>query len=189
MRGKTALKCFDRSKNKIKFMLMKLKYQLGFDGPLEELMSEAQEKYIKCFVEVYETDEQFLRYLFIVMKNRIRDLRFKEYRYRNTHQATISGSLEDNNFINSGGHVRIWNEMAEDHKELNPLDAAIRQDIIEEVSNRLCRDLHKDIFILLVEGKPAKIIAEELGYSVGHIGQVKMKYIWPVVKSIEAIYF
>ena len=183
MQGDSALRCFDRSHTKIRIMILKLMKQLGYHNVFDEMMMEVQEKFVENFYEKYETDNQYLRYIFIVMKNRMKDLRFKMYRYTATHLSVPPdiGDPEDCNLI------RIWNEMAEDTREEAPLDAVIVQDFVSQIHNKLIRDLHKKIFLAMVEGKPPKKIAEELGYSVGHIGQVRANHIWPVVKDIMKI--
>jgi RNA polymerase sigma factor (sigma-70 family) len=189
MRGDTAIKSFTRSKFKIRIMLLKLMQQTGFSCSLDELISETQEKWIVCFEQYYEEDDQFLKFMFIVMKNKLRDLRNKEFRYQNTHISCPTSIAKMFPIIDTevSGYVRVWNEMAADHKEENPLDIIIKKDIINQVNKKLIKDLERKVFIRLVEGASPKQIANDLGYSIGHIGQIRNKRIWPVVKEVMNI--
>lgn len=182
----TALRTFERCRPKVKMMLLRIQKQLQHFQPIEDLVHEAQQKWIQCFPDIYEEDSQYLKYMFVVMKNRMKDIRRLEYRYQNTHvsdPAKISRGLEDS----STSHVQVWNEMAADHKEEMPVDNCIRKEFIEMIEAKLTKDLHIKIFRLMTEGRTHKQIAEELGFSTGHIVQIKTKIIWPIAKEVMRI--
>lgn len=182
-----ALMTFERCKPKVKLMLLRIQKQLQHFQLLDELVHEAQQKWIQCYSDVYEEDTQYMKYMFVVMKNRIKDMRRCEYRYQNTHisdPAKINARLstEDCN-----SHVQVWNEMAVDHTEEMPIDNCIRKEFCEMIEAKLTKQLHLDVFRLLSEGRTHKQIAEELGFSTGHIVQIKTKTIWPIVKEVMRI--
>lgn len=185
MQGDTALGVFERCKPQIITLLFKLQKQLDYYCDINELISEAQERWVTCFRTIYEEDKQFLRYMFVVMKNRIKDLKRDRWRYQRTHISDpmkICAGIEE-----PDGHVRVWNEMAVDHKEESAPIRVELNELISRIEDKLSKKFHKDVFKMLVEGYPHKKIAEELGCSVGHVAKTKKDFIWPVTQQVMNI--
>jgi RNA polymerase sigma factor (sigma-70 family) len=186
MQGDSAIEIFEKNKPKIIIMLNKLQVQLGFYLQPEESINECMTKWIDCFETTYEDDEQFMRYMFVVMKNRIKDLKRLYYRYQAMHVSDPSRISKSQDGEDSG-HVRVWNEMAVDTKENQPIENAIINEYVKLITENLSLDLHKKVFDRLVEGKPHKVIAEELGVSSCNVVKIKREIIWPIVKEIMKI--
>jgi hypothetical protein len=193
MQGDAAIKSFNRCSNKLKFVIIKLAGQLGMYIDYDEILDEIQERWISCY-DIYEDDNQYMRYMFIVIKNHMRCRRQQDYRYYNTHLSPNSQQVHrtfgfDISIERGDMFVKIMNEIAEDNgiREENPLDVTIKNDFISKIFDKLTKPLHRQIFELLAEGKSTKQIAEDLGYTVFHINNVRAKYIWPIVKDIMEI--
>ena len=183
MIGDAALRVFDRNKDKVLRMMWTLNMQSGLFFQSEELMVEVQERWSFLFEKFYETDNQYLRFMFIVMKNRMKILKKQEMRYRSRNISdpkVINARFSI--FLEEESSVRIWNEMAEDKREEKPVDCAIKNEIKERVCSGL-KPLHAKIFLLLVDGYPVSEIAKQLGFSQGHVSNIRSKFIWPQVKE------
>ncbi len=185
--GDTAISIFERCKTDIKTMLYTIQKQLHYyENDQEHLLNEAQARWVECF-DKYEEDKQYLHYMFVVMKNKVRDIRRLQYRYSNTHisdPAKLATAFTDTG--EATGHVRAWNEMAVD-KEPMVVETMVISETINSIEEQLTKDLHKKVFKLLVSGLTHKEVAEELGFSTGHIAQIRAKFIWPVVKEVMKI--
>ncbi len=181
--GDAAISIFERCKPKVRSMLFTIQRQLNYfgDDP-EHLLNETQARWVECF-DRYEEDEQYLHYMFVVMKNKVKDIRRLQYRYSNTHVSDPNKIGQPSDGYGEVGHVRAWNEMAVD-KEPMVVESMMIQEIVNEIDSRLIKDLHKKVFALLVAGLNHKDIAEELGFSVGHIAQIRARFIWPTAKEV-----
>jgi len=190
MESKVAMKCFNRNVLQIKLMLYKLVGQLNFRCDVKDLLSIAQEKYIKCFY-AYENDNQYRRFIFIVLKNAIKDIKNKDLRYNRIHLSNPNSIAGIFRMVSKEGAdlpaIRVWNEMAEDIRTENPLKFLIRKEIEEEVKKKLLKSFHRKVFDLMIKGFKPKDIAEKLGYSSSYIGQIRILHIWPVVKEVMKI--
>lgn len=189
MKGDAAIKSFERCKHRIYLIILKLRTQLGFPFNIDEILLETQEKWIECY-DIYESDNQYLRYMFIVMKNDMKNKRKKEFRYFNTHVSpsdpAILRTLGANIEIESGEMtVRIMNEVAVDAnmREENPLDTCQNKEAVKRIEQRLYKELHVQIFLMLVAGISVEDIAQELNYTPSHINNIRHKFIWPAVKE------
>lgn len=189
MIGTSALEVFDRCSYHIRLMLHRLMKQCDFYIEIEDLMCECQERWVACFEDKYENDKQFLRYMFVVMKNKIRDNKKNTIRYQRKHISDPNrlDGLNGGEREGDSAHVRIWNEMAVDTKEDLPITNAYLREVISMIESELERPFHKQIFKLMVEGLPHKKIAEELGCSTGHVVKIKTEYIWPKVQEVMNI--
>lgn len=86
--GTTACeRLYEKLKGKLKNNCKKLLYQTKFQEiSLDELMQEATILFFKRFSDYYEEDEQYLRFLFVAVKNKIRTMQQKEYSYINRYK-------------------------------------------------------------------------------------------------------
>ena len=183
-----SLEVFERCSYKINQMLHTLMRQLDFFVNPDEILSEAQERWVSCYEYTYETDDQFLRYMFVVMKNKIRDLKKAHYRYQRMHvsdPAKLTGIAGDSE--GEMGHTRVWNEMAVDMREEMPITNCEIREAISMIDEALAKPFHRKVFALMVQGLPHQAIAEELGCSTGHVVKTKKDAIWPIVKKVMKI--
>lgn len=184
--GDTAINIFERCMPQVKTMLLTIQRQLHhFENDQQNLIDEARERWVECF-EKYEEDQQYLHYMFVVMKNKIRDIRRHQYRYSNTHISDPNKISRPEMHEGAIGHVRVWNEMAVD-KEPMVLESMLIQEQVDQIASRLTKDLHKQVFRLLASGIDHKEIAVQLGFSAGHIASIKAKHIWPIAKEVMGI--
>lgn len=190
--SETALQAYDRCKKKIETMLSRIQRQTTFyTGGLDLLISETQQKWIGCFENRYEDDNQYLKYMFIVMKNRIKDIKADEKQYQSVHVSDPARLSRKDDEGNNASHTRVWNEMAPDEgefrREQSQIDVAIYNETVENIYNALTSDLQRKIFRCLVQGMSSAEISEEIGYSTGHILQIKVNQIWPIVRDTMRI--
>lgn len=83
--GETAVdRLYKKLKQDITDICRKILYQTGFYYmSVEELEQEARILFFTRFEEYYETNNQYLRFLFIAIKNKVRTEQKKTYRYVN----------------------------------------------------------------------------------------------------------
>lgn len=186
-RGFTASKVYDRLEVQIKKIVITLKIQLGLYYDLDIIMNEAQNKFIKLF-DYYEDDQQYIRFMFSVIKNLMRDIRKKEFKYHKFHVTTSSASFNVPGYETSQDDHTILEQIAVDTKrEVNPLKNMESKDIVETVAKSLKREVHREIFLHIIEGKSNIDIAQELGYSASYVSVIRVRYIWPLVQKIMNI--
>jgi DNA-directed RNA polymerase specialized sigma24 family protein len=186
-RGLTAGKIYLRLELQVKKIVLTLKTQLGLYYDTDIIMNEAQNKFIKLF-DYYEDDQQYLRFMFSVIKNLMRDIRKKEIKFHKFHVTTSSASFSIPGYDNSHDDHTILEQIAVDTKrEINPLHNMEVKDVVELVAKSLKREVHREIFLHIVEGKSNIDIAQELGYSASYISVIRVRYIWPLVQKIMNI--
>ena len=56
-------------------------------------------------------------------------------------------------------------------------------EIVKRIEQRLYKELHVQIFLMLVAGVSVEDIAQELNYTPSHINNIRHKFIWPAVKE------
>jgi DNA-directed RNA polymerase specialized sigma24 family protein len=183
------MEAYTRCASRIRLIIFKLTKQMDYFPPESEILSEVQERWINCYDDIYEDDNQYLKYMFVVIKNKIRNLKKEQNRYLRTHISDPNklGGLSHDPEGGQSGHTRVWNEMAVDHKEDNPLTACLIKEIVEKINTSLIRDLHREVFKRMLAGLEHKDIAQELGCSTGHVVKIKKDYIWPVVRDVMHI--
>lgn len=188
--SQTAQNCFKRCKHKVTMMVLKLKTQLEVTHmSTEDLLAAAQEKFISSF-EYYETDKQYLGFIFIVIKNKIRDIKTQEIKWARKHVSDET-RLPKNGLSGKGdenvSYLELLNNLAEDCKYGDPLDNLVIKDLIETIQEKLKKDLHKEIFRCIVDGKIDREIGEECLRSTSNISQLRRTVIWPLVKDVLKI--
>ncbi len=193
-RGDTALEVWERLEGKMIVIISKLKYKYKFTTtPMEEIVSEVRMKFHELYYNVYEKDEQFLRFMFIVTKNIIHDMQRKEYRYANRHSCDLNKlrskfRIPLQNSDANDGYVRIINEMAVDTKPTNNvINNLLYKETINQIETILNNPIHIKIFRMILEGHRPYDIAEKIDKQAGYIGLVKRKYIYPALKEVMNI--
>lgn len=87
---------FKRNADKLRKNLKKIIFQTGgFYWETEELWNEFVTLFYKNFEDYYETDNQYLRFLFISMKNKIRSMQRKSMSYNRRYKGRIITNLGD----------------------------------------------------------------------------------------------
>jgi DNA-directed RNA polymerase specialized sigma24 family protein len=100
--SKAVDRLFQRNESKLKQNMNKLIATTGFyTGSREEVWQELCILFYQNFVEYYETDRQYLSFLFICLKNRIRNMQKKQYT-REGRFITDLGSIQSGLGIHKG---------------------------------------------------------------------------------------
>jgi len=186
-RGSTAEKVYVRLQAQVRKIIITLKMQLGLYYDTDEIMNESQAKFIKLF-DYYNDDQQYLRFMFSVIKNLMRDIRKKEIKFHKFHVTISSASFNLPGQDFSHDDHTILQQIAIDTKrETNPLSSIESKDIVEAVTRSLKREVHREIFLHIIEGKSNIEIAQELGFSASYISVIRVRYIWPLVQKIMNI--
>jgi len=187
IRGETANKIYKRLDQHILRIILNLKQQLGLYYDTDIIVNEVHAKFIKLF-DYYEYDAQYLRFMFTVIKNLMRDIRKKEIKFHKFHVTTSSANfhIPDCDYIQDD--QTILEQIAVDKKrEVNPLENMEVKDMIELITRSLKREVHREIFLHIIEGKSNIDIAQELGYSASYVSIIRVHYIWPLVQKIMNI--
>jgi len=99
---------------KLKSNCRSVQYQTKFyEWSAEELFQEMTILFFNRFEDYYETDNQYVRFLFICMKNKVRTIQQREYKYINRMKNTIQVDYEH-------GAVQDYNKQFEavvDHRD------------------------------------------------------------------------
>lgn len=186
-KGETANKIYQRLEVSMLRIVLTLKKQLGLYYDTDIIQNEVHAKFIKLF-DYYEDDKQYLRFMFSVTKNLMRDIRSKEMKFHKFHVTTTSVNFDVPGYDVTTDNHKILEQIAVDTKrEVNPLESMEMKDIIELVIKSLKREVHREIFLYIIEGKSNVDIALELGYSASYISVIRVRYIWPLVQKIMNI--
>lgn len=183
-RGTTAEIVYQRSELPLIKMILVIKTQIGLFYDTDEILNEAHEKFIKLF-DYYEEDKQYLNFMFSVIKNMMRDIRKREIKFHKFHVTTSSANMVNDNKI---GEDNTLEQLAEDKvREINPASNMETMDMVEMIRTNLKREVHREIFLRIVENKSNVEIAQELGFSASYVSVIRVRYIWPIVKKIMNI--
>ena len=191
MNYKMAYKVWERLESEIKNNINKLRNQYKFyTVPMDEILSEVQFKFFELYYDVYETDKQFLNYMYIVTKNVIHDLQRREYKFANRHSCDLTKlrakfHISINHVSESESYVRITNEMAVDNKfEHDLLKQTIYEELVAKVEAILKNPIYIKIFRLILQNYKPIDISEIVNISCGYVGHIKRKHIFPAVKEV-----
>lgn len=126
---------YEKTYPKIVKICEKLKYQTGFrQYSVQEIVQEARILFFKNFEDYYENENQYLKFLFTSVKNRIRSLQLQVYSFENRYKARMGDE--------SGGEGRdyqeSWNNVA-DPKTMH--HNRITVEYLEEVLPEHCMDI------------------------------------------------
>lgn len=186
-KGETANKIYQRLEVSMLRIILTLKKQLGLYYDTDIIQNDVHAKFIKLF-DYYEDDKQYLRFMFSVTKNLMRDIRSKETKFHRFHVTTASINFNIPGYDVTTDNHKILEQIAVDTKrEVNPLKSVEAKDIVELVIKSLKREVHREIFLYIIEGKSNVDIALELGYSASYISVIRVRYIWPLVQKIMNI--
>lgn len=85
-----------RNLHQLRKNLRKIRMQTGgYHWPEEELWNEMVKLFHKNFEDYYETDNQYLRFLFISMKNKVRSMQRKSLSYNKRYKGRVILRLGD----------------------------------------------------------------------------------------------
>jgi len=166
---------------------------------MDDYVSEAMHLFFINFYEKYENDNQYLRFMFIVIKNKMCDLYNREKRYYKTHKT--SESLLAGIFLipdlMSNGIVKkhAINEVPESESIMKYVatngsevtDSIVHAETCKEIERKLVTEESRQVFRLMKDGYRRCEIGEELGMEPNKVANIKKKKIWPVVKSVMNI--
>lgn len=180
-----ALRSFERNEHKIKVFLQNLQVQLGYYVSENEfdLLNICRAKWIANW-DKYETDESYMNYMFISMKNEIRTIRKTESRYKTKHKCGPESVTNNNNTTIS--LIRVWNEMAVSPED-GPREILQMKELTMRITNRLLEDQSLEVFMLMAEGNDIKDISQQLGISVTKVTRIKKEIIWPIMREVMQI--
>jgi len=87
-------KIYFRCESRIKAMCRKLVHQsmCGTRYDANVIIQEARIKFYEAFAEYYDEDQQYLRFLFITIKNQIRNFQKKDFKKRLTFYSTSTST-------------------------------------------------------------------------------------------------
>ena len=119
----------------LKKQTLKVVYYMGFSGFEDEVMQEARILFYKRFEDYYENDKQYLKFIFICTKNKIRTMQKKEYTYRNRYANTAVDSetgVEENLALKLAVHTDDTYKLTLNHlkQELEELDYRVVTDAV-----------------------------------------------------------
>jgi len=174
-------------------IIMKLARSFNLkDMNFEELTSEMMFLFFTKFDEFYENDNQYLRFMFILFKNKMCDLYKKEKRY---HTCILS---EDRiNSINVGSEygdedTNVFTNFIDffSHTNRRTIDNTLNTVIENEIIKLMNKDLEKkgeesvSIFKLMIKGYRQMEICKELDIHASKVNTIKRKHIWPLAKKV-----
>jgi len=191
---KAVERVWNKNKSKI-FMSIIMKLARSFnlkDMNFEELTSEMMFLFFTKFDEFYENDNQYLRFMFILFKNKMCDLYKKEKRY---HTCILS---EDRiNSINVGSEygdedTNVFTNFIDffSHTNRRTIDNTLNTVIENEIIKLMNKDLEKkgeesvSIFKLMIKGYRQMEICKELDIHASKVNTIKRKHIWPLAKKV-----
>jgi RNA polymerase sigma factor (sigma-70 family) len=178
MYNEEALLSLEKDKSKICMLVRRLCFQLNYRCDVEELICIIQERYLELYEKYFDKNIPYMKFMFKVIKNFIKDEKRKEIRYIRTHQTEFKN--EEN------GESLTLDEISRS-REINPVDSLIRSEILDNINKKLSRDLHKQIFVLLSEGFTNREIGNKLGFSQTYVDNIKQTLIFPIVKDVMQI--
>ena len=140
----------------IKKNVKKLMYTTGYQQFNEmECLQEMTILFFQHFEEYYETDRQYLSFLFICMKNKIRNFQRRDIKHQQRYTTDLSqiryglgvGSQSDQDSGSSDIYKGVWGNVAD------PSDIFSQIEIAEIMRNaRSSMDVHQEeMFTLIVE--------------------------------------
>jgi DNA-directed RNA polymerase specialized sigma24 family protein len=179
-----------RNENKVfNTIVMKLKRSFMINTISgDELMSEAMYCFFKNFYRIYEHDAQYLSYLFIVMKNKIIDLKNRENKFYSMHLCLegFNGKNKDEENFN------IESMTKDERSGLNKKNEILEENIYEEIKIKISEDLPNNecrkIFALMLLGYKIIEISKELNITPNKVGYIRKNKIWPLAKKYMNIH-
>jgi len=156
-------KIYSRVEFKITEMVEKLRVNNGmFEKTVDELKQECVEMFYNKFEEYYETDSQYCSFLYICMRNRIRNIR-RSMNVRNKHETndiSILHSAEDD--LDYG---KIWGNIP-DPKSVKQPPFNIEQ-VFVKVS-----PVAQEVIEHIICGKTKNETAKSMGVKVKQIEEI-----------------
>lgn len=182
--AKAVDRVWGRSEKAVDIIVNKLRFKFYYlTNKVEELKAEAQLVFYKLFYEKYETDEQYLRFFFIVIKNRFHDLNSRENRYHSVH---VSTEVLCQKYNHDDGDDRVYTDIAV-HEDPDLCEGMDFDDKVDEILDALPDALNRTIFRFMIFGHRVFEIAKLIDYSPGYVSHMRKEYIWPVVKKVMNI--
>lgn len=157
---------FERVKGRLKADVEKLRYQTSFrQATITELHQEARILFHQHFEEYYEKEEQYLRFLFIVMKNRIRTMQRVLYTYTNriTNDFTLLRSSKD-----EPDYHDTWNNVADPAG----VDGVGEKCITMEAVKEKCDSVLCHFMEALASGQPIEDVAAKQNWDVKYLQNI-----------------
>jgi len=156
-------KIFESVKGRMKADVEKLRYQTSFHQVnVTELFQEARIVFFKHFEAYYEDDEQYLRFLFIVVKNKIRNMQRIVYTYAN--RITNDFSLLHSTGEEPDYHD-VWNNVP-DPRSLNNVG---RKYITMEELKEKCDSTIFNLMEALAAGRHIEDVAAQQQWDVKYL--------------------
>lgn len=177
--GKKAVdRIWEKNISKVHHFVNKLQAQTGFyDYSHTELMQEACMLFHKRFEDYYEADEQYLRFLFVAVKNHIRNLQLKTYTRNNrfsTNFLELKSVASDEGVVD---YMTAWNNVCDPKNIYRAIEL---NDLIEKSSMYL-NELGNEIVLMLCEGVTVKGIAENKSMKIEEVKNIINKSIKPIL--------
>lgn len=187
-RPRFADKLWDRNRHKIVAIISRLRFKLNYYAlEIDSILNYVHFKFLDLCYDVYENDEQFMRFMFVVTRNIVYDLRRKDVKYLKQHNGDLlklrsKFMITCNDIGAEDSYLRIMNEIAVDE---TPVDSAlIHEELIKAVESHLENPVHIKIFQLLLQSYKPQDISEEIGRPVAYVGQIKRQFIYPAVAEV-----
>jgi hypothetical protein len=167
---------YNRCKGQLKGIVAKLQRSTGFyQVPHEELNQEVTILFYNNFEEYYEDDNQYLRFLFICLKNRIRNMQLKEYNYRNRFVALKTS--EDN----EDDYSATWGQVADPECTWTKYEI---KEICDKAKEMIKQTQYNDIYHCLTQGYSIKKTARLTRRSVCEVIEIVKNEIQPLLIEI-----
>jgi len=159
---------FKKNEQQLKNNLNKLICHTGyFSCNRDEVWQELCILFYQNFTEYYETDRQYLSFLFICLKNRIRNMQKKQYTYEGRFTTDLT-SIQSNLGIRQGDtetgrsadqYTATWGQVSSPSSQFDEMEI---QEIIQK-SRQLLDNVGKEVFdMILTDRKAVKEVNEAM---------------------------
>lgn len=155
----------ERNHSKLKEIANQLKNQESiYTNSSLEVYQELLILFYKNFEDYYESDEQYMKFLFICLRNRLRNVRKKDNTYSSRFLTIdkLAGDEED-----GGGYLKAW-EMFEDSKSV------VKVNVISEIC-KLVDEKTRSFIECVSHGKTSEQIKEELNINHEDLQEMREK--------------
>lgn len=167
---------YNRCKGQLRLSVAKLQRSTGFyQVSYEELNQEMAILFYNNFEEYYEEDNQYMRFLFICLKNRIRNMQLKEYNYRNRFVALAVPEGNEDDYSSA------WGQVADPQCEWTKYEI---KEICDKVKELMKKTEYNDIYYCLTKGYSVKKTARLTRRSVCDVVTIVKNQIQPLLIEV-----
>ena len=167
-------KIYQRCEKQLNAMCRKLVHQnkCGNRYDANTITQEARIKFYEAFAEYYDEDQQYLRFLFITIKNQIRNFQNKDNKRDSLFippppPAVTKDGASNDPYLQ--GLAELKDPKSEEDIEPTYLENISKEFTVDNLVNKLNCELDKSIILCIVSGKSLKETSRSTGLKLDEI--------------------